>query len=113
MIKYEIQKRRQSFIATSDEDDFRVEALTYSLNAKKVLSIGVALKHSVKIYKSNRKTPFVVDHSHISPSLKLMDAKFFRYAKYLLTLSYFEYQHFLTVFKSNSERMITYTAIGD
>lgn len=44
-----------------DMEEDEVVSLTYSLNAKEVLSVGVAFKNeptthpSVRIYKSNRK----------------------------------------------------------
>jgi hypothetical protein len=95
-----------------DEDE--VVSLTYAVNAKEVLSVGVAFRNdaqshpSCRVYKSNRKQPYTLVHHHLALGTQIRQMKFLREAKFVITLSSTETMNFISIFKSNKEKLLTY-----
>lgn len=95
-MKFDIGRRKQTFIQKLlDEEE--VVSMAYSLNPKGVLSIAVGLRNVVqkgpplvRVYKSNRKSPYTIIHHHLSQGSSLIQVHLIQHAKYLVSLSHME-----------------------
>lgn len=118
LIKYDVGKRRQSFIQKMlDEEE--VVSMAQSSNGKGVLSIAVAIKNVtlksppyLRIYKSNRKVPLTILHHHLAQTAQLMQVQMLQNGKYVLTLARSESMHQISLFKANLEKLLTYNDVS-
>jgi hypothetical protein len=101
-----------------DEED--VVSMAYSLSPKGVLSVAVGLRNvvqkgppMVRIYKSNRKAPYTLIHHHLTQGSSLVQVHMIQSAKYLVTLGRHEGLAFVSIFKSNQQKLITYNEVSE
>ena len=86
-----------------------------------ILTIGLGLKNSIKnyatvrIYKSNHKQ-FTLQHQHLPFGTQVKDIAFLHTAKYTVTLCHSATSHdssYVSVYKTNTEHLITYSDVGE
>ncbi|CAD8104965.1 unnamed protein product [Paramecium primaurelia] len=120
LVLYDINKKKQQFILRpKDEED--VVVMNHCVNDKMILSVGLGLKNTIKnyatvrIYKTNQKS-FTLLHQHLPFGTQVKDIAFLHTAKYTITLCYNINSHdtsYISVFKTNTEQLITYSDVGE